>query len=47
MIITLENYRIHLPRKLHAQFLAMAGREAGRSIIYKDHTLRYANIDEY
>ena len=47
MIITLENYRIHLPRKLHAQFLSMAGRETGRAIIYKDQVLRFANIDEY
>lgn len=47
MIITMQNYNSILPEKLHAQFRAMAGREAGRAIIYKDQVLRYANIDEY
>lgn len=47
MIITHQNYKSILPEKLHAQFRAMAGRETGRAITYKDQVLRYANIDEY
>ena len=47
MIITMQNYKSYLPEKLHAQFLAMAGRERGGAIVYKDQVLRYSNIDEY
>ncbi|MEQ9221281.1 MAG: hypothetical protein RLO17_24720 [Cyclobacteriaceae bacterium] len=47
MIITLLNYKSILPEKLHDQFLVMAGRERVGAIIYKDHVLKYANIDEY
>ena len=46
MIITMQNYKSYLPKKLHNQFLVMAGRETGRAIIYKSQVLRYVYFDE-
>lgn len=46
MILTMENYKWHLPYRLRSQFLFMVNNK-NRAIIYKDGVLRYANADEY